>query len=965
MSALPRPDLPPGAHRELVDALHDLHHRAGWPSLRILARETGVSHTTVSKTFSSPTLPNWGTLHLLVEAMDGRTDTFRDLWLAASSPTSGRTAARSPHIAGRRSELAAVRAHLVSGTGLLLVTGEAGIGKSALVRAATACSGVVVLTGQCLPLSSHVPLAPVGGLLQGLWMLDDGGRVRKALEGCPQFVTAALGRLLPQLDVDGPGAVDDWTRQRLVLALRSLLDALAPVAMLIEDLHWADSATLDCLEQLIASRADLPVVGTWRLDDDDTSGINVDWLHRVRRAANVLALGPLTREETADQLALLLGVEEAERRVRAIHARSNGQPLFTEQLSAHLDDGTDFPPVLADLLDSRLRGLSGMEWEVARSLGIADRWLPVDVVAQVVEADPPDVVAALRSLAHRRLLADNGDQAGTVMLRHPLLAEGVRRLVVPGERELSHRRLAEALGRRPDAMPGEVAEHWRQAGDDAEELVWRVRAGEDATSRSAAAEASHHWLRAMEVLPVDSEGDGATSRFDMWVAALDALDLAGREDEAFEIALSLLGQEMSAQHRFELTSRAASFAWGQVGPDRALELLDSCGDGYEGPLPEALMVTTVPLRANLLAAAGRLDETLPILAAARNVARGTGDNVTEVRILTCSIWHHAAQGDLDAALAAAREVATVDGSSDPSREVRVAMMVTDALLTHARPSAEVEAAGRAALAILDEYDLPNARGNLVRSNVCESLIQGGHVARAAALLPAGVHESTDYTSWPLRLVAALIDVAHGNFQEALGLLDSDRQTDFEVSAAYAVPTAEILLWTGQADRAGADLMTLLEGSASSRATQFGTSALLTVVRAAADLAQVPRTREQGRLLAARAVGLRPRLGVDPLGPGPGARPVPGYRRAATAAWHAELMRVERADTPEIWATAAGEWDKITRPHDAAYCRWRAAQAALRDGQATLAIRMLKRAAADAREHVPLQRAIAATAASRR
>jgi hypothetical protein len=77
------------------------------------------------------------------------------------------------------------------------------------------------------------------------------------------------------------------------------------------------------------------------------------------------------------------------------------------------------------------------------------------------------------------------------------------------------------------------------------------------------------------------------------------------------------------------------------------------------------------------------------------------------------------------------------------------------------------------------------------------------------------------------------------------------------------------------------------------------------------------------------------------------------------------MRVERADTPEIWATAAGEWEKITRPHDAAYCRWRAAQAALRDGQATLAIRMLKRAAADAREHVPLQRAIAATAASRR
>ena len=81
MSALPRPDLPPGPHRELVDALHDLHHRAGWPSLRALAAATGVSHTTVSKVFSSPALPSWGTLELLVEAMDGDGARFHDLWV--------------------------------------------------------------------------------------------------------------------------------------------------------------------------------------------------------------------------------------------------------------------------------------------------------------------------------------------------------------------------------------------------------------------------------------------------------------------------------------------------------------------------------------------------------------------------------------------------------------------------------------------------------------------------------------------------------------------------------------------------------------------------------------------------------------------------------------------------------------------------------------------------------------------
>ena len=57
MNALPRPDLAAGPHHDLNDALHDLHHRAGWPSLRTLARMTGVSHTTVSKAFSTVTLP--------------------------------------------------------------------------------------------------------------------------------------------------------------------------------------------------------------------------------------------------------------------------------------------------------------------------------------------------------------------------------------------------------------------------------------------------------------------------------------------------------------------------------------------------------------------------------------------------------------------------------------------------------------------------------------------------------------------------------------------------------------------------------------------------------------------------------------------------------------------------------------------------------------------------------------------
>ena len=140
MGALPSPDLPPGAHQDMARALHDLHHRAGWPSLRSLARRTGVSHTTVSKVLSGSGLPPWGTVELLVEAMGGDRSEFHARWLAASSTDDEAARPPSPGIAGRRAELAVVRDHLDGDGGLLVVTGEAGIGKSTLVDAAAAPS---------------------------------------------------------------------------------------------------------------------------------------------------------------------------------------------------------------------------------------------------------------------------------------------------------------------------------------------------------------------------------------------------------------------------------------------------------------------------------------------------------------------------------------------------------------------------------------------------------------------------------------------------------------------------------------------------------------------------------------------------------------------------------------------------------------------------------------------------------
>jgi hypothetical protein len=308
MGALPRPELPPGPRRELSDALHDLHHRAGWPSLRTLARDAGCSHTTVSHVFSSPKLPTWGVVELLIEAMGGTTGEFHDLWVAASTPSPDR-ASPATRIAGRRHELAAVRRHLETGTGLMLILGEAGMGKTKLVTTASegASADVFVATGHCLPLSTEVSLLPLADILHEVYEYDAGQWVKQALGDCPDHVQALVGRLLPQLATTQTPLPPD-SRHLLLSAIGATLKSLRsqrPLALLVEDLHWADSATHDLLEHMAARGLEVPLIGTWRSEDSTTSSTAVEWLTRVRRLQTVteLELEPLTREETAEQLA--------------------------------------------------------------------------------------------------------------------------------------------------------------------------------------------------------------------------------------------------------------------------------------------------------------------------------------------------------------------------------------------------------------------------------------------------------------------------------------------------------------------------------------------------------------------------------------------------------------------------------------------------------------------------------------
>ena len=303
--------------------------------------------------------------------------------------------------------------------------------------------------------------------------------------------------------------------------------------------------------------------------DPDTDDDHAAWLDRVRRQSAVVDPRPRPPRPGRDGgPARALGRAMTVEQVDALYDRTLGHPLFTAQLAV-TGDAAATSAALPDLFDVRLRDLADHPWRIARALGLADRALPVDVLEAVTDLRDVELTEGLRVLAHRHLL-DPADT--TARLAHPLVAEGVRRRLVPGEAVAGHARLARALADRSDASPAEVAAHYRAADDPAHEFPWRLgprrRPSGGTRPRWSQSTGCARWTSGP---PCPSAHTGVT-RAGAKLAAVNALDSAGREPAGLALAEAALasGEAMSRDERFELAFRAAGITWGQHGPDRAL-----------------------------------------------------------------------------------------------------------------------------------------------------------------------------------------------------------------------------------------------------------------------------------------------------------------------------------------------------------------------------------------------------------
>ena len=196
--------------------------------------------------------------------------------------------------------------------------------------------------------------------------------------------------------------------------------------------------------------------------------------------------------------------------------------------------------------------------------------------------------------------------------------------------------------------------------------------------------------------------------------------------------------------------------------------------------------------------------------------------------------------------------------------------------------------------------------------------------------------------------------------ERLDALSSTFFVDIVNRIGESAAFATVDLWCGRPRAAHERLIHDLQESVTVSTPLPHLGALFVLAaQAAADLTE-SRTAppSQRRALADELADLLARTRRDPFA----VRPSFAFRPALAATWAAESARLAGTPSVERWVAAAREWDRITRPHDAAYCRWHAAQVALTTGQGSTAHRLLRRAEHDAREHVPLLAAIRRTEA---
>lgn len=441
-------------------------------------------------------------------------------------------------LSGREAELGRLNACLARALNaerqVVFVTGEPGIGKTALVEAFLAGAGgpCRVARGQCL---DHY-----GSGEAYLPILEALGRLARGPEG--EAVGAVLRRHAPTWLMQLPSLLEPdevaalhmrtagATRERMLREMADALEALAaerPLVLLLEDLHWSDHSTLDLIAAVARRRepARLLFVGTYRPADVIARAHPLGAV-KQELAAQELALEMLAEAEVARYLTARFGDALARRFAPAIHQRTDGLPLFmvavADELVAHdLLTGdaaaveTAVPRGLRQMIEQQLARLAPEEQDLLEAASVAGMVFAAASLGGDLEA----IETRCEALARRgQFLAPGGGEDwpdGTVStryrFRHVLYQQVLYERLPAGRRANLHRRIGEreeaAYRSRPGERAAVLALHFERGRDAGRAVRYRQLAAEQALQRCAYREAIEHLARGRELLAAAPEAE--------------------------------------------------------------------------------------------------------------------------------------------------------------------------------------------------------------------------------------------------------------------------------------------------------------------------------------------------------------------------------------------------------------------------------------------------------------------------
>jgi tetratricopeptide (TPR) repeat protein len=419
--------------------------------------------------------------------------------------------------------------------GFLLLSGEAGVGKTRLVHEAgrmAASRGLRHLSAACQDRDRGVAYAPWVELIRRFVEQNPRELVFRAVGPHMSALTKLVPELADQVWLYDPRPTPvEWERRPFLAAVSKFFVALSdlqPLVLAIDDVGWADAASLELLETVVrVSRGSgLGVVAAYRdthLEENPPLQQLLFSVERERWSTSIV-LSPLDREHLGELIGVVFGRPRVSGEFRdVVFAKTRGNPFYTREILQSLADegvifrtaeGWDWKPVssirlpstVGRTIEGRLNRLDEESLRVVRIASLLGLEFPFDLLERVAELDRERLLSALEKAGKAKILLErkSADRRTSYQFAHPLIQEVLEGEVGQARAQMVHlhaaRVLEETYGSGAKEHAASIAYHYLRGNDAARALEYSVEAGDRAAAVFARDEAASHYRAALELL---------------------------------------------------------------------------------------------------------------------------------------------------------------------------------------------------------------------------------------------------------------------------------------------------------------------------------------------------------------------------------------------------------------------------------------------------------------------------------